>query len=83
MSDEPPCTEPARGNGIREEPIAVIGIGLRFPGSDSPETFWEQIISGRSGIVPGSRRTVGRSRISTMILIPKRLTRPTPELEAL
>ena len=41
----------------REEPIAVIGIGLRFPGSDSPEAFWDQIVSGRSGIrdVPTER----------------------------
>ncbi|MBI4965598.1 MAG: SDR family NAD(P)-dependent oxidoreductase [Desulfomonile tiedjei] len=34
-----------------KEPIAVVGIGLRFPGSDSPDSFWEQIMSGRSGIV--------------------------------
>ncbi|MCA1959166.1 MAG: nitronate monooxygenase, partial [Desulfomonile sp.] len=33
------------------EPIAVVGIGLRFPGADSPERFWDQIISRRSGIV--------------------------------
>jgi len=37
---------------MEKEPIAVVGIGLRFPGSDSPETFWEQIITGRSGICP-------------------------------
>ncbi|MFZ5865031.1 MAG: SDR family NAD(P)-dependent oxidoreductase [Thermodesulfobacteriota bacterium] len=33
------------------EPIAIVGIGLRFPGSDSPEGFWDQIRSGRSGII--------------------------------
>lgn len=33
------------------EPIAIVGIGLRFPGSDSPEAFWDQIRSGRSGII--------------------------------
>jgi len=33
------------------EPIAVVGIGLRYPGSASPTEFWEQILSGRSGIV--------------------------------
>ncbi len=33
------------------EPIAVIGIGLRLPGSDSPATYWDQIINGVSGIV--------------------------------
>ncbi|HMK37470.1 MAG TPA: SDR family NAD(P)-dependent oxidoreductase [Desulfomonilaceae bacterium] len=34
------------------EPIAVVGIGLRFPGSHSPETFWEHIVDGQSGIIP-------------------------------
>lgn len=34
------------------EPIAVIGIGLRLPGSDSPEKFWRQIVEKRSGIIP-------------------------------
>jgi len=34
-----------------QEPIAVVGIGLRLPGADSPERFWDQIISRRSGIV--------------------------------
>lgn len=33
------------------EPIAIVGIGLRFPGSDTPAKFWDQIINGRSGIV--------------------------------
>jgi hypothetical protein len=28
---------------IAIEPIAVVGIGLRFPGADSPETFWDAI----------------------------------------
>ena len=54
---KPDVARPALEMEYREEPIAVIGIGLRFPGSDSPETFWEQIISGRSGIrdVPTER----------------------------
>lgn len=40
-----------------KEPIAVVGIGLRFPGSSTPEAFWDQILSGRSGIceVPEER----------------------------
>ena len=40
-----------------KEPIAVVGIGLRFPGSSSPAEFWEQILAGRSGIcvVPADR----------------------------
>ncbi|MDQ1239347.1 MAG: hypothetical protein QG577_1533, partial [Thermodesulfobacteriota bacterium] len=40
-----------------KEPIAVVGIGLRFPGSSGPDAFWEQILAGRSGIceVPEER----------------------------
>ena len=35
----------------------MVGIGLRFAGSDSPETFWQQILEQRSGIcqVPAER----------------------------
>ncbi|MDQ1240157.1 MAG: hypothetical protein QG577_2343, partial [Thermodesulfobacteriota bacterium] len=40
-----------------KEPIAVVGIGLRFPGSSDPDAFWGQILDGRSGIceVPEAR----------------------------
>lgn len=40
-----------------KEPIAVVGIGLRFPGSSSPGEFWDQVLTGRSGIcsVPEDR----------------------------
>lgn len=40
------------------EPIAVVGIGCRFPGGVStPEEFWNLLRDGRSGIirVPGER----------------------------
>ncbi len=42
----------------RREPIAVIGMGCRFPGgADSPLKFWELLDSGRDAIrdVPGDR----------------------------
>ncbi|MFM7316488.1 MAG: beta-ketoacyl synthase N-terminal-like domain-containing protein, partial [bacterium] len=29
------------------EPIAIVGMGLVFPGADTPEAFWEIISSGR------------------------------------
>ena len=33
------------------EPIAIIGIGLRFPGGvRGPEQFWSMLRDGRSGI---------------------------------
>ena len=39
---------PARGGG---EPIAVIGIGCRFPGdANSPQEFWEMLVKGSDAI---------------------------------
>lgn len=34
-----------------QEPVAVIGVGCRFAGgADSPEAFWELLVTGRDGI---------------------------------
>lgn len=34
------------------EPLAIVGIGCRFPGGvESPESFWKLLAEGRSGIV--------------------------------
>jgi acyl transferase domain-containing protein len=36
--------------GAHLEPIAIIGMGLRFPGdSHSSEAFWDLLQSGRDG----------------------------------
>ncbi len=39
------------------EPIAIIGIGCRFPGAENPDAFWSMIRNGIDGIseVPESR----------------------------
>src|SRR5689334_20298297 len=45
------------------EPIAITGIGCRFPcGSDSPEAFWALMTEGRDGIVdvPEDRWSIDR-----------------------
>ncbi|MCA9962481.1 MAG: polyketide synthase, partial [Anaerolineales bacterium] len=41
----------------RREPIAIIGIGCRFPGADGPDAFWELLRDGVDAIgeVPPSR----------------------------
>src|SRR4051812_42790948 len=42
----------------RSEPIAIIGIGCRFPGgADSPEAYWRLLIEGRDAVgeVPRDR----------------------------
>ncbi|HET9959512.1 MAG TPA: amino acid adenylation domain-containing protein [Polyangiaceae bacterium] len=39
------------------EPIAVVGMGCRFPGANSPEEFWRRLCAGydASGEIPRSR----------------------------
>jgi 8-amino-7-oxononanoate synthase len=39
------------------EPIAIIGLGCRFPGAENPQAFWSMIRDGKQGIVevPKSR----------------------------
>jgi acyl transferase domain-containing protein len=39
------------------EPIAVVGMGCRFPGASSPAAFWELLREGRDAIteVPPDR----------------------------
>jgi acyl transferase domain-containing protein len=42
-----------------DEPIAIIGIGCRFPGANSPEQFWQLLIEGKDqiSVVPENRWT--------------------------
>ncbi|QLE41164.1 SDR family NAD(P)-dependent oxidoreductase [Nostoc sp. C052] len=50
-------------NGKGSEPIAIIGIGCRFPGSaNSPEAFWKLLVSGVDAIteVPESRWNINK-----------------------
>lgn len=46
-----PAIGPSAEVEMQREPIAVVGIGVRLPGSDSVASFWQQILEGRSGIV--------------------------------
>nr|AAF62883.1 epoD [Sorangium cellulosum] len=41
----------------RTEPIAIVGIGCRFPGgADAPEAFWELLDAERDAVQPLDRR---------------------------
>jgi acyl transferase domain-containing protein/acyl carrier protein len=42
-----PCGSPAGGVA---EPIAIVGLGCRFPGAPDPETFWNLLRSGGDAI---------------------------------
>lgn len=46
----------ARLDRARHEPIAIVGLGCRFPGhSDSPEQLWDLLAEGRDAIVRAPR----------------------------
>ena len=44
----------------KDEPVAIVGLGLRFPGADNPDSFWELLINKKSGIsdIPKNRWNV-------------------------
>ncbi|MFW0151011.1 beta-ketoacyl synthase N-terminal-like domain-containing protein [Mycobacterium sp. smrl_JER01] len=55
---------PSRDHGTDDEPIAVIGLGCRFPGGDEvdgnitgPDAYWRFLMEGRSAVrqVPEDR----------------------------
>ncbi|AGB26048.1 polyketide synthase family protein [Mycobacterium sp. JS623] len=51
-------TTAGRAGAMLDEPIAVIGLGCRFPGDISgPESLWQFLCDGRSAVgkVPGDR----------------------------
>ena len=51
-------TDPAARARVEAEPIAIVGIGCRFPGAaDSPDAFWELLHGGVDAIsdVPADR----------------------------
>ncbi|WP_414640714.1 SDR family NAD(P)-dependent oxidoreductase [Archangium sp.] len=61
MPQPAPAVVEVRRAGARM-PIAIVGLAGRFPGADDVETFWENLLAGRSSIteVPAERWDHGR-----------------------
>ena len=58
--------ERAGGAGTTTEPIAIVGMGCRFPGgADDPDAFWRLLRDGVDAITRGARPTAGTSTPTT------------------
>lgn len=61
LAESPDVPESATGAGqnreAKNEPIAIIGIGCRFPGANDPAAFWQLLRNGVDAIreVPADR----------------------------
>jgi len=52
-----------RSGAARNEPLAIVGMGCRFPGgADSPERLWELLAAGRdvTGEIPADRWNIAQ-----------------------
>ncbi|MGW4755156.1 amino acid adenylation domain-containing protein [Streptomyces chartreusis] len=54
---------PPSEGGAGSAPLAVLGMACRFPGAETPEAFWELLVSGRDTMtaVPDDRWTDGQA----------------------
>ncbi|WP_181798858.1 type I polyketide synthase, partial [Streptomyces sp. WELS2] len=51
LAEHPGTARPAPGTGAEDEPVAIVGIGCRFPGGvRSPEELWELVAGGSDAI---------------------------------
>jgi acyl transferase domain-containing protein/acyl-CoA synthetase (AMP-forming)/AMP-acid ligase II/acyl carrier protein len=54
LAEEAPAdertAEPAEDGGGADEPIAIVGVGCRFPGADGPAAFWRLLSDGTDAI---------------------------------
>ncbi|MGW3075642.1 acyltransferase domain-containing protein [Kitasatospora sp. NPDC001132] len=68
LVDGPRAAEPARSTERRSpthEPVAVVGIGCRFPGGPDPSSFWRLLTEGGDAVgpVPAARRELLNDRV--------------------
>jgi acyl transferase domain-containing protein len=69
LVDGPRAAQAAPANDRRvasHEPVAIVGIGCRFPGGPDPSAFWQLLVEGGDAVgpVPAARREMlnGRAR---------------------
>ncbi|HYH79591.1 MAG TPA: beta-ketoacyl synthase N-terminal-like domain-containing protein, partial [Longimicrobium sp.] len=67
VAGDDPHAEPAAGErpyrrGAADEPVAIVGVGCRFPGADGPEAFWRLLEDGVDAVreVPADRWDLDR-----------------------
>jgi acyl transferase domain-containing protein/acyl-CoA synthetase (AMP-forming)/AMP-acid ligase II/acyl carrier protein/predicted alpha/beta-fold hydrolase len=51
--------EGERGRGGELSPIAIIGLGCRFPGANNPEAFWKLLDEGKDAVTQVQGRWEG------------------------
>ena len=52
LSGERPALVTSAAPVAADEPIAIVGIGCRFPGADTPEDYWRLIADGVDAVGP-------------------------------
>ncbi|MFO0757419.1 MAG: beta-ketoacyl synthase N-terminal-like domain-containing protein [Byssovorax sp.] len=55
------------GESERPEAIAIIGVGLRVPGADDPETFWRNLAAGVESVRGLSDEELDRAGVPASI----------------
>ncbi|MFD4660075.1 acyltransferase domain-containing protein [Kitasatospora sp. NPDC058444] len=68
LVDGPRAAEPAPSTERRtpsNEPVAIVGIGCRFPGGPDPSAFWRLLVDGGDAVgpVPAARRELLNDRV--------------------
>lgn len=54
------------------EPVAIVGMGCRFPGASSPDELWRLLLDGRDAVTP----TGPADRVDTSALLDRRPRQP-------
>ncbi|MFC5664581.1 acyltransferase domain-containing protein [Kitasatospora misakiensis] len=62
---EPPPAQGAERRAPSNEPVAIVGIGCRFPGGPDPAAFWRLLVEGGDAVgpVPAARRALLNDRV--------------------